>query len=331
MSVNTTNPSKKSLFDGRKVWFLFAAIASAVVAVLAFSLISVVTATESYYVLTDDVPARTQITSDLLGEVTVSRGGTPPNALNLSELVNNEVFTLIQLEAGDILTSSNTGDLVSLFAGLPENFVVASFIAEPSSAAGGNVRRGDYIDILSLINDPTITESSSIGATYALQRVLVIDATVDLDSFDSAPDETVGGTGEAAGGSTNTGEQISQRSGIPTLFTVGLSQADAAILAVATQFDLFVVLSSVDSQNGNVNESPGSATAESLWGDNAPNAGLGTDNTFGAGGEVVRPGSGQPSTPGEQPSTPSTPSVEDPAEEPAVVDPPVEEAPPTEG
>lgn len=312
--MTTSTPNKKSVFDGRKMWFLFAAIASAVVAILSFSLISVVTATESYYVLTEDVPARTQITAEILGEVTVARGATPPNALSLSELVNNEVFTLIELQAGDILTSSNTGDLVSLYAGLPDDFVIASFIAQPSAAAGGNIRRGDYIDILALINDPTITESSSVGATYALQRVLVIDATVDLDSYDGASEETVGGTGEA-----NTGEQIAQRSGIPTLFTVGLTQENAAILAVATQFDLFVVLSSIDSQNGNVNENPGSATAEGLWGDGAPNAGLGTDNTFGAGGDVVRPGEETPSTPSEQPSTPSTPPTDEngePVEEP---------------
>ena len=300
MSISTAT-NKKSVFDGRKMWFIFAAIASAVVAILTFSLMSSVTATESYYVLNKDVPARTQITPNLLSEVTVARGSTPPNVIGLSELTD-ETYSLYKLEAGDVLTTSNTGSLTPLTEGLPDDFVIASFSVDPSSAAGGNVKRGDYIDIMTIMNEPTITGSSSIGASYVLQHVLVIDATVDLDSYDSSSSSTT-----TEDGTTENNDEIAQRSGIPTLFTVGLSQQDAARLAVATQYDLYVVLSSADAQNGDVNLTPGSATSESIWGDDAPDAGKGTDRTFGQGGEVIRPDDDEEEEEPTGPTTPTTP------------------------
>jgi Flp pilus assembly protein CpaB len=298
----STATKKKSIFDGRKMWFLFGGIASAVVAILTFTLMSVVTATENYYILTKDIPARTQITADLLTEVTVSKGATPPNAISIGNLTET-TYSLYSLDAGDILSSSNAGDLTSLSEGLPSNFVIASFTASPSVAAGGNVSRGDYIDIMTLINDPATTGSEGYGASYALQHVLVIDATIDLDNYDSTAATSTGGTDSGAATTADT-DAIAQRSGIPTLFTVGLTQEDATRLAVATQYDLFIVLSSADSQGGNVNLTPGSTTSTEIWGDSSPDAGLNTDNKFGQGGDVVRP-SDEPSAPSE-PSTPET-------------------------
>ena len=303
MSMSTAT-KKKSIFDGRKMWFLFGGIASAVVAILTFTLMSVVTATENYYVLNKDIPARTQITSDLLTEVTVSRGATPPNAISIGDLTE-ATYSLYSLDNGDILSSSNAGELTSLSEGLPSNFVIASFTANPSTAAGGNVSRGDYIDIMTIINDPATTGEEGYGASYALQHVLVIDATVDLDSYDS----TASTSTSADGASSSNTDAIAQRSGIPTLFTVGLTQEDATRLAVAIQYDVFVVLSSADSQGGNVNLTPGSTTSLEIWGDSAPDAGLNTDNKFGQGGEVVRPTGEAPTS--EVPSTPSTPDTTD--------------------
>ena len=313
MSMSTAT-SKKSIFDGRKMWFIFGAIASAVVAILTFSLMSVVTATETYYVLNTDVPARTQVTQSLLTEVTVSRGSTPPNAIGISD-IDEETYTLYALDAGDILTSSNSGSLISLSEGLPDDFVVASFTVDPSSAAGGNVKRGDYIDILTIMNDPQVTGSSSYASSYVLQHVLVVDATVDLDSYDSEAETTAGEDGAVDG---EAADEIAKRSGIPTLFTVGLTQKDAAALAVATQYDLFVVISSTEAQNGDVNLTPGSATSEDIWGDSAPDAGKGTDRTFGQGGEVVRPEDEAPVE--EAPTEPTTPTTPDPAETPTTPD-----------
>ena len=310
MSI-ATNASKKKIFDGRKMWFLFAGIAAVIVAVLSFAIMKGVTATDTYYVLTKDVPARTAITVDLLEEVTTSAGKTPPTALDISD-ITEDTYSLYSLKAGDILTTSNTGDLLSLSEGLPADFVITSFVANPSFAAGGNVKRGDYVDIMMLSDDASVTGVEGMAASYILQRVLVIDATVDLDSYSApADEESTASVNEDGSISENTADS-SLRSGIPTLFTVGLSQENASRLAVASQYTLFVVLSSADSSNDNsVNPATGSSNAPGIWG-SAPNAGDGTDNTFGQGGKKVdKPGTTTP-TNTQEPSAPSAPSTPTP-------------------
>lgn len=317
MSI-TTNTSKKSLLNGRKLWFVLAVAAAIAAAAIIFSIMSIATAKESYWVLNQDVPARTPITVDLLTEVTTSAGTTPPSALSFGEISNEETYSLYSLKSGDVLTSSNTGPLLPLTEGLPSDFVVASFTANPSMAAGGNVQRGDYIDIIALINDTEVTGTASTGASYVLQRVLVIDATVDLDTYSSdGAESTTAETptttdGEEGTVSSNTNDSA-MRSGIPTMFTVGLSPENAAVLALATQHDLYIVLSSAESTaDGIVPTNLPTIDSKSLWGQ-ARNAGEGTDNTFGQGGEVVKPTTPTAPTP-EETEVPSTPkNTEEPS------------------
>ena len=313
MSI-TTNTSKKSLLNGRKLWFVLAVAAAIAAAAIIFSIMSIATAKESYWVLNQDVPARTPITADLLTEVTTSAGTTPPSALTFGEIANEEIYSLYSLKSGDVLTKSNTGELLPLTEGLPSDFVVASFTANPSMAAGGNVQRGDYIDIIALVNDTEVTGSGSTGASYVLQRVLVIDATVDLDTYSSESAESTTGETTTSGDGTvssNTNE-AAMRSGIPTMFTVGLSPENAAVLALATQYDLYIVLSSADSTaDGIVPTNLPTIDAKSLWGQSR-NAGEGTDNTFGQGGEVTKPSN--PTTPKpEETQEPSSPQTDEPS------------------
>lgn len=287
----TTNTTKKSLFNGRRVWFILAAAAALGAALVVLVIMSALTAKDTYYVLNQDVPARTSVAPSMLTEVQTSAGSAPPLALGLSDVAGGETYTLFALKKGDILTPSNTGDLLSLSNGLPENFVIASFVASPSMAAGGNIQRGDYVDIISIVSDSNITGSEGPSASYVLQRVLVLDATVDLDSYssDSSSSTTTTSDGTDTSVSSNT-EDSSLRSGIPTLFTVGVSPEAAQVLALATQFDIYVVLSSVQSTNDGV--VPGAitpASGSSIWG-NPLDAGQGTDNTFGQGTtDVTRP------------------------------------------
>jgi Flp pilus assembly protein CpaB len=307
MSITTTT-NKKKLFDGRKMWLVFAGLASVAVAILAFTIMSGVTATQSYWVLGKDVPARTQVTTDILTEVVTSAGKVPPTALDINMITTGESYTKYSLKAGDILTESNTGDLLTLSEGLPKDFVIASFVADPSTAAGGNVNRGDYIDIIVTADDVNVTGSEGTASSFVLQHILVIDATVDLDSYSAdesaATTTTADGTVAEESVSGNTADSA-LRSGIPTLFTVGLTQQNAAILAVATKYEMFVVLSSADASDGNINLNPGTASVPSMWG-TAPDAGAETDNTFGqgetAGEAVTKP------TETEKPSAPSTPA-----------------------
>ena len=318
MSI-TTNTSKKSIFDGRNLWFIFAAGCAVVAALIAFAILSAATAKDSYYVLNTDVTARTEISISMLTQIQTSAGSVPPSALSISDINSTRTFSLYSLKRGDILTKSNTGDLLSLSAGLPSNFVIGSFVAAPSMAAGGNIQRGDYVDIMAIVNDNTVTGSSGAAASYILQRVLVIDATVNLDSYssNSSASSTTTGNGTSTNNSNSGNAPVSSntknsaiRAGVPTLFTVGLSPQDATVLAVASKFELYVVLSSADSVNKGIvptNLSP--ASGGSIWG-NPRNAGKGTDNTFGQGGSVVvgpnDNSTNAPSTP--TPKAPSSPS-----------------------
>ena len=196
----TKNTTKKSLFDARKMWFIFAALSALVVSGIAFGIMQIVTATEKYYVLTTDVPARTEITPDLLEEKVVRAGSTPPNALSIGDISMGSFYSLVALDAGDIVTPTTVGGLTSLREGLPEDFVVTSFVADPTLAAAGNIKRGDYIDVLLTTNDDSITGSGNGGwaTTYALQRVLVIETMTDVTNEESA-ETTAGGAEPAAG------------------------------------------------------------------------------------------------------------------------------------
>lgn len=275
MSV-TSSPKKKAVFDSRKMWFIFAIIAGVIGAAAIFFLLMTITATSTYYVLNRAVPARTLVTEDMLTPVTTSEGGEPRTALDLGEVLNQEVYTRYALEAGDILTASNAGELSPLTEGLPGTFVVASFKATPSVAAGGKIQRGDYID-LSVLSD----ESGSMQSHLFLQRVLVIDATVDLDSSSSSDTASEEGTTTTEEG-TSAADNSAYRTGVPVMFTVGLSQQDAQRLAVATNFDLYVTLTSADSvESGAPAADLGASLGDILTGSTG-DAGAGTDNTFGS-------------------------------------------------
>lgn len=305
---------KENRFAGRRMWFLFAAIAAVFSGLLLFGLLSQLTAKETYYVLGSDIPARTEITPDLLVEETVARGATPPNTLTPADFSEGGLFSLYALQAGDVLSASNVGTLTPLTAGLPNDFVVTSFTVDPSLAAAGNVQRGDYVDIMAVV--PAAAGGEENEVQYVLQRVLVIDATVNLDSFQSSEetaDEAATGDSATAGVSS---DEVAMRSGIPELYTVGLSQENAARLALASQYELFVVLSSADSVGGSVGNGPGPVTLPMIRDENAPNAGEGTDNTFGSNTGESAPEDGTdatqepsaPTTPSEAPQAPTTPS-----------------------
>lgn len=301
MSITTTS-SKKNFFNGRKVPFVLAAIAFVIAASIIFVLLQAITATATYYVLNKDLPARSIITQAELTAVTTSEGGQPRTALNLGDVLSSQVYTKYSLHAGDILTTSNSGALTSLNKGLPKDFVVASFKAAPSVAAGGKIQRGDYVDIFAINPDTK-------GAHLFLQRALIVDATSDLDSGSSTPANsststdasgtTAGAAAPAGGKSVSAADSSAYRSGIPVLFTVGLSQTDAAKLAVASKGEMYVVLSSSQSaSNGALNADVG-AGASDIFSGSVGDAGTGTDNTFGQSGKK---NGNNPSSPSSSPS-----------------------------
>src|SRR5690606_4947985 len=109
--------------------------------------------------------------------------------------------------------------------GIPDNFVVASFAAPAESAVAGRIKRGDYVDIISLEEDP---ETEARLAKYVLRSVLVLDVNSDLAraaNVEAAEADT--GDPEATAS-----DSAAARSGVPALYTVGVSREDALTLAL---------------------------------------------------------------------------------------------------
>lgn len=264
MSSPTIKASKKSYFQDRKVWFLTAAGLGLVTMILLAFFLQNLVSTSKYYVLVRDLPARTLITPDMLEERIVSSGGQPPTAIDISQISGNEVYTKVDLNMGDTITSSNAGTLLPLTAGLPSDFVVASFTVNPNSAAGGNIKRGDYIDIFFV--------EPNQDSNLLFQRMLVIETASNLIN-PSSSDETLTATGETA--------TAQFKGGVPEMYTVGVSQEDAAKLAIiAGQTNLYVVLSSRDSVEKGADPTILGFNIRDLFGEEVQDSGKGTDNGF---------------------------------------------------
>lgn len=116
--------------------------------------LNTVFATESYYVLKADVPAKTLVTQEMVEEIKVSKGGAPVNSIKIDNIKEKGVYTSIPLLKGDVLSASNTGINVNSDAlGIPDSWSVTTFDINESDAAGGNIQKGDYFDIIGIDND----------------------------------------------------------------------------------------------------------------------------------------------------------------------------------
>jgi Flp pilus assembly protein RcpC/CpaB len=301
-----------SVLQGGKVWFIMGIIVSLLAATGAFVVLNQVAATTTYYVLNQDVPARTQIVPEMLTPVVTSLGGEPRNVLGVDYVQSTPTYSKFALNAGDTLSLSNAGELIAITAGVPEDFVVASFSAPPENAVAGRVKRGDYIDIV------TASANEAAGdevAKFILRNVLVLDVNSDLvgAEADASVDE---GTGDEAAAA----DSAAARSGIPSLYTVAVSPQDATKLALITTDTIFVVLSpSKNIENGAGEEMIKTGKID-LYDDNpVGDSGIGTDPTFGAGGAETEEGA----APVDGTETTDGTTQEAPSEEPA----PVEEEP----
>lgn len=286
--ANKTAPKKKpsKTFSGNKTWFVFAIIAAVAAAGLIFAILSQLVSTTTYYVLNQDVPARNQVTQEMLTPVVTSNGSQPRNALGLAEVTDSSapVYAKYALNTGDILTASNTGGLTSLQEGIPEDYVLASFVADANNAVGGKLSTGNYIDIIA------VGGSDSAVAKYALRNVLLTDVSSDPSAIGDTSSQATDENGNPLESSTQTSAQDQLRSGIPALYTVALPPADAAKLALIRDADLLVVLAPKVNQpdeNGEFkNFKPADITVtEGQVFSDAPvdNSGKGTDPTFGNG------------------------------------------------
>lgn len=168
MKVNKTKSSKFKP-DKPKKNTLTVTILGALLIVLSLAIffgLRTAFQTDSYYVLTENVPAKREITSDILEEVVVNKDGVPPTAITKGQVESGGVVSKIPLEKGDILTASNTGVSLDTSAGIPDDWVVTSLNISSNDAVGGQVARGDYFDIIGI---------TDAGAKYIATNVLALD------------------------------------------------------------------------------------------------------------------------------------------------------------
>lgn len=295
MTTPKIDTQKRSFFQDRKMWFWIAAGSGLVTLIVLVIFLQSLISTTKYYVLNTDVPARTLITPTMLTEQVVSSGGEPPTAIDISDVTSNELYSKTSLTTGDILTKSNVGDLIPLRQGIPDNFVVTSFSADPNSSAGGNIKRGDYVDVF-YVGDGQ--------SSLLFQRVLILDTTTDLNS--GAPAETkdpaAAGTTPATTDSTATAVY---RGGVPFLYTVGMTQADALKLSAASSGGKFYVVltSAKDVEKGSIPQTLGMSLNDVLS-SAAGDSGKGTDRFFGE----KKTESGATATPSATPAPSSAPT-----------------------
>lgn len=180
------------------------------------------------YVMSEDVPARTQITSANVLKVDVNAEAQPVTALSYADVASGKLFTAVPLKRGDILTTSVTAGLTPINYKLPPRYLTASIQVAPERAVGGKIKRGDYIDIAAV----TGTTSKVV-----LQHVLVLDVTVNPNSIASAANDKPN--------SSPPGPESQQvRGGIPQVYTLAVTARDFAKLALVGDSKVWLALSS---------------------------------------------------------------------------------------
>ena len=154
-------------------------------------------ATETYYVLSSDVPAKTQITKSLLTPQETAQGTAPQNAISMDDVQRGNVYSKYPLYQGDVASKSNVGAISNNFDGIPDTWGVTSVTIPADNAVDGILSKGDYFDIVTVGGD---------SGKYIATDILVLDV-----------NSSSAGTADAATAKkTNSGAQL--------VYTIGLPQ-----------------------------------------------------------------------------------------------------------
>ncbi len=141
-------------------------------------------ATEKYYVLNADVPAKTAITSQMLTTQETAEGTAPQNGITMAEIQKGNLYAKYAMNKGDVVSHSNTGPISNNYDGIPDSWVVTSFTAPADNSVDGHLSRGDYFDL--------ITASDTVDNTkYLLTGGLILDVTSSSSQTDANGKETV--------------------------------------------------------------------------------------------------------------------------------------------
>lgn len=202
--------AKSKSTKGAGLIILLIIAASVAAFILSMTWLQSLAKTSTYYVLLDDVPAKTMIFPDMLHPVVTSEDTEPMNAITLEEVEESieygpPLITQIPLEAGDPIVYSVVSGYKDLSVYIPDSWVLTSFGVPADNAVGGRIRAGYYFDMLVTIDDRTY---------YPFVNMLALDTTISMDDVSSS--DAVD-TGEAYEGQTSQ-------------YVIGMPPGDAARL-----------------------------------------------------------------------------------------------------
>jgi pilus assembly protein CpaB len=158
----------------------------------------------SVVVATQDIPARTEITSEMVALVEKARGDLPPQAVrNLGDVIGATSRQRIpkddEIHFTKLFAQRAEAGLAFI---VPEGMRAVSVSVNESIGSGGLILPGDYVDVISICragveggNEPgpngaTIKYEDVVRSTFALQSVEVL-AVGQLIAFEEPPLEGV--------------------------------------------------------------------------------------------------------------------------------------------
>jgi len=260
MALKITDKSQNFKVKPKKNLLIVSAVALGVlvfVGVVYFTL-SQLLATEKYYILNQDVPAKTQITTQMLTEVQTAKGTAPKNAITANQVSTGNTFSKVALQAGDVLVPSNTGIDIDNTVGIPDGWGVTSISIPRAQAVNGTITRGQYFDILGVNQETGETK-------YIATSVLALD--VDSGAVDTKVDNT-----KSAG--NGTGDTLNITIGMPSEDIAKLHSA----MAKYAKVELALAPKSINYQKRDTSNLQGTFNYDTD--SETPDLKKGTDNTF---------------------------------------------------
>jgi len=192
--------------------------------------------TMQVYSLTQPLAANQLVTSTDIQVREVTPDGEIDVYITEEDLNNQLWFAQVGLPAGTPLTTTVVGTETKTQIDLPDNTVIASFEADPASAVAGKVQAGSYINITAVGDDANGDEVARI----ILNRIYVLDVTTDVSSVSSTGSQNVDDSEQP--GPNNPAIY----GGIPSLYTVAVTNEQAAKLALARNADLYITITKKD-------------------------------------------------------------------------------------
>lgn len=230
--------SGTSILKGRWTIWIIALVFSLLAGFGVLTIIGSAAEQRTYYVMSQDVPAREPITTSNTTAVVTSAEGYPATALTLEQIQSGGYYSLVPLRSSEIVTVSNVGPLDPITEFVPDDYVAVSLSVSAENAVAGRIKAGDLVDIAAVAEGTT-----SRFAKVVLSGVLVLDVSVTPSSIASAANaDQIGSDVNPEGGGGNGPDSSAARKGIPQLYTFAVSLEDFAALALLRDKNVYLAL-----------------------------------------------------------------------------------------